>query len=91
MEDDITDIKVTLTENTKDIKHHISRTDGLQDLTEELQKIVQPLYEEHIAKKAIAEYRKKQREELIYKLKLPGYIAAALAALGTILAFLMRR
>lgn len=91
METDIGDIKVTIAENTTDMKHHIKRTDDLQLIVTEVQQLVTPIYQEHIAKKAIEDYKKKQREELVYKLKLPGYIAAALAAIGTIAAFFMRR
>lgn len=84
IKDDITDIKV-------DIAHHISRTDELQDLTKELKDIVTPLYQEYISKKAIEDYKKKQRDELIYRLKLPGYILAALTAIGSGIAWLVRK
>jgi len=91
VESDISDIKITMAENTADMKYHIKRTDGLQEMVTDLNQIVQPIYQEHIAKKAIDEYKKKAREDLIYKLKLPGYIVAALAALGTALAWIMSK
>ena len=91
VEADISDIKVTLAKNTSDMEHHISRTDEVQDLTKELKDIVTPLYQEYISKKAIEEYKKKSREDLVYKLKLPGYILAALTALGGALAWLVHK
>lgn len=91
VESDISDIKVTLVKNTADMERHISRTDGLQEMVTDLNQIVQPIYQEHIAKKAVEEYKKKAREDLIYKLKLPGYIVAALAAIGTALAWIMSK
>lgn len=91
VESDVSEIKVDIAKMQVDVEHHIRRTDGLQDITQELHNLVQPLYQEFLAKKAIDEFKKKQREDLIYKLKLPGYILAALAALGTALAWLVRK
>lgn len=91
IESDVTDTKVDIAEIKVDVAYHIKRTDGLQDITQELSNLVQPLYQEFLAKKAIEEFKKKQREDLIYKLKLPGYILAALAALGTALAWLVHK
>lgn len=95
VEGDISDIKITLVKNTADMERHISRTDGLQDIVQDLNQIVQPMYEAFISQKAVEDYKRKaeeekktKREELIYKLKLPGYIVAALAAIGTILAWI---
>ena len=91
VDDDIKEIKVTLTENTADLKHHIKRTNDLQTIVEDLHTIVDPLYKEYISKKAVEDYQKKQREDLVYKLKLPGYIVAAVAAIASALAWLMSK
>lgn len=91
VEEDINDIKVTLVKNTADMERHISRTDGLQDIVHDMNQIIQPMYQEFVSKKAVEEYKKKQREELLYRLKLPAYIVAACAAIGTALAWIMRK
>lgn len=91
VESDVSDIKVAIVQNTSDLQHHIKRTDDLQVIVEDLNKIVNPLYQEFISKNAIEVYKKSRREDIIYKLKLPGYIVAALAAIGTALAWIMRK
>lgn len=84
IKDDTTEIKIAITRNTKDLEHHIKRTDELQDM-------VTPLYKDFIAKQAVTKYKKEARADLLFKLKLPGYIVAALVAVGTLLAFLMSK
>lgn len=91
VETDISDIKVAVTENTTDLKHHIKRTDDLQSIVEDLNIIINPIHQDFISKKAIEEYKKKQKEELLYRLKLPSYIAGAIVAIGTIIAWFMRK
>lgn len=91
IDSDVSDVKVDIAKIQVDVEHHIKRTDGLQDITTELHTIVQPLYQEYMAKKAVDDYKKRTREDLIYKLKLPGYIVAALAAMGTALAWIMSK
>lgn len=91
VESDLGDIKVSVAENTNDLKHHIKRTDDLQDVVENMKELVNPLYQDYISKKAVEDFKKKQREDLIYKLKLPGYIVAAFAAVGAILAWLVHK
>lgn len=91
VESDVSVIKVDIAKIQADVEYHIRRTDELQDLTREMKDIVTPLYEEFVSKKAINEYKKTQREDLLYKLKLPGYILAAITALGGALAWLVRK
>jgi hypothetical protein len=91
VEDNIDNIKITLVENTKDMKYHIKRTDDLQLIVEDLHTIVKPVYEEFIAKKAIKEYEKNRREQLVYRLKLPGYIVGAFVSIGSIFAYFWSR
>ena len=91
VEDDIGDIKINIVKNTSDLEVHIRRTNELQSIVENLDKIVEPLYKQHISEAAILEFRKQQREDLVYKLKLPAYIVAALAALGTVLTWIMSK
>lgn len=91
IETDISDIKIAITENTADMKHHISRTDALQDIVEDVTELVKPLYNDFISKKAIEDYKKSQRDKLIYHLKLPGYILTALVAIGTLITWFMRK
>lgn len=91
VESDVGDIKVSVAENTSDLKHHIKRTDDLQVMVEDMKDLVTPVYQDYIAKKAIEDFKKKQREDLLYKLKLPGYIIAAIAAIGTALAWLVHK
>lgn len=91
IESDISDIKVTTAENTSDLKHHIKRTNDLQEIVEDLHTIVTPLHEKFVSERAVEEFKKKQKEDLIYKLKLPGYIVAALIAIGTILTWITRK
>jgi len=86
---DVNEIKLDITKIQADVEHHIKRTDGLQDITTKLNDIVQPLYQEHMAKKAIEEHKKKTREEFLYNLKLPAYTVAALTAIGTALAWIL--
>jgi len=91
LQSDMTDVKVTMAKNTEALEYHIKRTDDLQKCVEALDTIVKPVYAEFISKKAVQEYKKQQREELVYKLKLPGYIVAALAAVSTIIAWFMSK
>lgn len=98
IESDISDIKVATVENTSDLKHHIKRTNDLQEIVEDLHTIVTPLHEKFVSEKAIEEFKKKQeelkkqqKEDLIFKLKLPGYIVAALVAIGTLLTWITRK
>jgi hypothetical protein len=91
VETDVGDIKISIAKNTTDLEHHIKRTDDLQVIVEDLSKIVDPLYQEHISKKAVEDFKKKQREDLVYKLKLPGYVLAALAALATFVTWLVHK
>ena len=88
IENSVEDIKAATSENTADLKYHIKRTNDLQQIVTDLHSIVTPIHEKFIADKAIEDYRKKQREDLVYKLKLPGYILAALTAVGAIVAWL---
>jgi nucleoid-associated protein YgaU len=81
LQSDMTDVKVTLAKNTESLEHHVKRTDTLQD-------IVEPVYKDFLERKAIEEYEKKQREKLVYRLKLPAYIVAAIAAVSTMIAWL---
>ncbi len=90
VESDLTEMKVTLAENTKDLKHHIKRTDDLQMIVTDVKKIVDPLYQDYISKKAVEDYKKKSRDDLVYKLRLPVLIVGALTAMGTILAYFIR-
>jgi uncharacterized membrane-anchored protein YhcB (DUF1043 family) len=80
LQSDITDIKITLVENTKSLEHHVKRTDELQD-------IVEPVAKDYLARKAIEEYEAKKQEKLMYRLKLPGMIVAALAAIGSLITY----
>lgn len=91
VEETITEIKITIAENSADLKHHIKRTDDLQDIVVELKTMVNPIYHAKIAADAVAKDRKKRREDFLYKLKLPGYIAAALVAVGTIITFFVSK
>lgn len=84
LQEDMTEVKVTLAKNTESLEHHVKRTDTLQDM-------VDPVYKDFLARIAIEEHEKKQRETLVYRLKLPGYIVAAVLAVGTILAWLMSK
>lgn len=88
IQEDVTEIKVTLAKNTESLEHHIKRTDTLQEM-------VDPVYQHYMAVKAVEEFKRKQAEErkqkrdaIIYSLKLPALVVAFLAALGTILAWL---
>ena len=91
VEEDIGDIKVSVAKNTADLEHHIKRTDDLQVMVEGLNNIVNPLYQDSISKKAVDNFKKKQREDLVFRLKLPGYVLAALAALATFLTWLVHK
>lgn len=77
-------MQVDVSKNTIDLSHHIRRTDALQEM-------VEPLYKNWIANKAVSEFKKEQRAELLYKLKLPSYIIAAIVAIGTAITFLMSK
>lgn len=88
VESDIGDVKVSVTENTADLKHHIKRTDDLQEVVENMKELVNPLYQDFISKKAVENFKKTQRDDLVYKLKLPGYILTALVALAGVLTWL---
>ena len=91
VESDVGDIKVSIVQNTADLQHHIKRTDDLQVIVEDLNNIVNPLYQEFISKNAIESYKKTRREDIVYKLKLPGYILAAITLAGTIVAWLVHK
>jgi len=91
VESDLGDIKVAVAENTNDLKHHIKRTDELQSIVEKFSEVITPLHTDYVSKKAVEEFKKKQREDLIYRLKLPGYIVAAAMAIGTAIAWIMRK
>lgn len=95
IESDLTDIKIDVAKNTKDLETHIKRTDDLQLIVTDVQKLVDPLYNEYITNKAVLEYKykieeekKRKREDLIYKLRLPAYLVAAITAIGTIITWL---
>lgn len=88
IESDVDAVKVAITENTLDLKYHIKRTDELQNLVEEFGEIIKPLHAEHVGKEAVKKYKQELKQDLVYKLKLPGYIVAALASLGAIMAWL---
>lgn len=77
---DMTEVKVTLARNTESLEHHVARTDQLQEM-------VTPVYQDFIAKKAVKEYKEEWRKDFVYKLKLPGYILAAMASAGAIWAW----
>jgi hypothetical protein len=91
VESDIGDIKVSVVQNTSDLTHHIKRTNDLQIIVEDLNEIVSPLYKEFISKNAVNDYKKSRREEIIYKLKIPGYILTAVTLAGTITAWLVHK
>ena len=91
VEADIGDIKVTIAENTADVKHHVQRTDGLQDIVTKLKNMVEPVYQDYISKQAVETYKKTRREEIAYKLKIPGYILAAITLASMILAWLVHK
>jgi len=71
-------IEVTLTKVCESIDYHIKRTNLLEEM-------VEPIHKERIEFEAVKKYRKKQREELLYRLKLPVMIVTALGARGAIL------
>ena len=91
IEDEVGDIKVAVTKNTADLAYHIKRTDDLQVVVENFSNLISPLHEAHVANKAVDEFKKKQREDLLYKLKIPGAIVSALAAIGVILTWLLNK
>lgn len=91
IEADVMDIKVTIAANAADLKYHIKRTNDLQTIVEDLHRKVEPLYVAEQTKIAIEHYKKNSRADLIYKLKLPAYIVAALTAIGTALAWIMSK
>lgn len=75
-------IEITLAKVCDSIEYHIKRTDLLEDM-------VEPIHKEKVEKEAIKAYKKKQREDLMYKLKLPVAIGTALGALGYIVSLFM--
>lgn len=90
VETDVRDIKVSIAENTSDLKHHIKRTDDLQVIVENLHTIVTPLHEDYVSKKAIKDYKQSVRSDLLAKLQIPGYILAAVTLAATLLAWLVK-
>jgi hypothetical protein len=84
VEDLVVEVRDLTIENNKDLKYHIKRTDDLQDM-------ITPMYQEFIGRKAIEKFKKEQKSELLYKLKLPVLIVSALAAIGGALTWLMSK
>jgi cell division protein FtsB len=91
VETDVSDIKIDVAKNTDSLTHHIKRTNDLQVIVEDLHELVSPLHDEFISKKAIEEYKKIRREEMLYRLKIPGYILAAITLVGTVLTWLVHK
>jgi len=88
IQEDVTEIKVTLARNTESLEHHIQRTDMLQDM-------VEPVYKHYMAQKAVEEFQIKQeaeqkskRDKLLYTVKLPAAVLALLASLISFFAWL---
>lgn len=91
VKDHIAEIKVTMARNTESLEHHVKRTDTLQDM-------VEPVFRDFIERKAVEDYKKKvesekkdSRDKVLYSLKLPGAILAAITATATLLAWLGRK
>lgn len=84
IDSDVGDLKIAVTDNTNDLKHHIKRTNDLQAIVEDLHQIVTPLHDDFIAKKAVEAYKKEQREEISHKMKFPSLIYYTLTAIATI-------
>ena len=84
VEDLVVEVRDLTIENNKDLKYHIKRTDDLQDM-------ITPMYQEYIGRKAIDKFKKEQKSDLLYKLKLPVVIVSALAAIGGALTWLMSK
>lgn len=84
VEDLILEVRDLTLENTKDLKYHIKRTDDLQDM-------ITPIYQEYIGRKAVDKFKKEQKSDLMYKLKLPVVIVAALGAIGAVLSWFMSK
>ena len=80
--DKIQDVEVTMAKICESIEHHIKRTDILEDM-------VQPLHTKEIQTGAVKDYKKKKREDLMYKLKLPVAIVSSLAAIAAMLNWLI--
>ena len=75
-------IEVTMAKVCDSIEHHIKRTNILEDM-------VEPLHQQRVETEAVKAYKKKQREDLLYRLKLPVALVAALGTLGYIISLLM--
>jgi preprotein translocase subunit Sss1 len=75
-------IEVTLSKVCESIEHHIKRTDILEGM-------VEPIHKKKVEADAIKEYKKKQREDLMYRLKLPVAVVAALGAIGYMISLFM--
>lgn len=79
--DKLSHMDKTLALNTQALEEHMRRTDILEGM-------IQPVYQERLAKAAVEEYKKEQRSDLLFKLKLPAYIVAAVTATATLIAWL---
>lgn len=75
-------IELTLAKVCESIEYHIKRTDLLEEM-------VEPIHEKRVKDEAVKEFKKKQREDLMYKLKLPVAVVAAIGALGYLAKLLM--
>lgn len=80
--EEVQKIEITMAKMCESIEYHIKRTDLLEEM-------VEPLHTERIENEAISKYKKKKREDLMYKLKLPVAIVAALGAIGALINWFM--
>lgn len=84
---EMTNIKVVLAKNTTSLEEHMQQTRLIKGM-------VMPLHEERLRQEGIEAYKeesakekKQKRQDLLYKLKLPVAVVAALGAIITLLAW----
>jgi len=82
IKDKVHNVEVVLARNTESLETHVRRTDLLEDM-------IKPLHEERLKALAIKEYRQQSRADLLYKLKLPVMLVAALGAISTVVAWIV--
>jgi len=85
---EMVDIKVVLAKNTTSLEEHMQQTRLIKGM-------VMPLHEERLRQEGIKAYKesaaqekKQKRQDLLYKLKLPVAIVAALGAIITLVAWI---
>lgn len=92
IEQDVAEIKTSVTKNTIDLEYHIKRTDDLQIVVEKFSELVDPLHKDYISKQAIEKYKKEQQAKLGMTLKVPSfiyYMVGILLGLGSIISWFM--